>query len=178
MNLLSYIFIAMIFLAWIHFIYNGIILPSIRMHLRNNLFALRDRLREMKIKKEFSNESKVVELLHDGINNVLDRLPFFTIETVLKLRENLKAEQSLIKEINSRLSMIENCKNVELKEIYKKTNMTLLYSFLANSGGLLLWIFPVFFVIYWISQIKVYVSDLVAIPSSKAERLAPNNRFA
>ena len=83
-----------------------------------------------------------------------------------------------MKEINQRLLIIEKCEDTELKEINKKTNAILFHSFLANSGGLLLWIVPVLLVCYWFSQIKIYTKDLVATPSSKAEKLIPYNKFA
>lgn len=178
MNLMSNAFIIMIFLAGIHFVYNGILLPSIRMHLRNSLFALRDELRLMKIKKQLPSENKVIDLLHDGINNVLDRLPSLTLESVLKIKESLKNDPLLIKEINSRLLIIEKCKNIELVRINRRTNTILLYTFLANSGGLLLWILPGLLMYRWGSKIKTYTKDLIAAPSSKAEKLIPSNKFA
>ena len=47
------LFVITVFFAIIHFIYESIVLPSIRLNIRYKLFSIRDKIIEKKMRKKF-----------------------------------------------------------------------------------------------------------------------------
>ncbi len=79
MNIIFYILLA---LAIIHFIYEGIIAPSMRLHYRYRLFTLRDELRFLKATHKDELPDEVFILLQNILNNsitLLHRVNFVAV---------------------------------------------------------------------------------------------------
>lgn len=170
--------IILMFLTICHFIYNGIILPSIRIHLRNKLFILRDELRNIKLIKRQNCDDKAFKLIHDGINTYLNRLPLLTMDLKVSFEEEYKKNISLQKEIQHRRSIIENCGDENLKAIFYKANEVLGYAFIANLGGWFIYLIPVCILLVSISKLSELIKELIVIPSKEANYLMPVSKAA
>ena len=81
--------ISLAVLAILHFIYEAIILPTIRWNLRNELFSLRDKLRNVVINKE-QYDPATFELAHSGINHFINRLHHLDLGFQFKIFQVIK----------------------------------------------------------------------------------------
>ena len=72
--MLTVLFYVLLGLGAAHFIYERIILPSIRLHYRNQLFALRDVARRKIIDGGSDTSMQAATLVHDSLNNAINRL--------------------------------------------------------------------------------------------------------
>lgn len=167
------IIIALAILSMLHFVYDGIILPSIRLYLRNELFELRDELRRFKIDSYVEEESQAFDFLHDGVNNFLNSLPVVSLVMVFNVSREIERNDKLRKKAKQRLNTIEKCENQDLKDIYKRVNYVVLMAFVSNTGLGLIYILPVAIIYHSYSRLKVLIKDMLAMPSSDANRLIP-----
>jgi hypothetical protein len=71
----------MMLLTLAHFIYESIVAPSLRLKIRYDLFALRDELRFLKIKRGSSLDDKHYVYLQDSINTMISHLARYDIAT-------------------------------------------------------------------------------------------------
>ena len=155
-----------------HFIYESIIAPSIRMVLRDKLFALRDRLRELKIERDI--ESEAFEGLHDGINFLLPRLNCITISLTRDIADALKDDPDLRDRANNRREIIESSKNPCVVEIQKETFTICSMALACNSGPWFIYIFPIYiFPIALLTRLTGALKTALMLPAYCAEKLSP-----
>ena len=168
----TFIIVIAIF-AIMHSIYDGIVLPSIRMHLRNRLFILRDEIRKVRGSGLKGQDEKAFWLVHDGINNLLNKLSFLTVERKAKIERAYNTDTELQKKINSRIEIIENCDNEELKNIFHKSNDIIEKAFIANAGGWFIYLVPIALLFLSIKKLSLLASELIVTPTHVSDQLIP-----
>ena len=146
------LFYILIILAVWHFFYEAILLSFIRWSLRNELFALRDRLRNVVIENQ-KYDKTVFDLVHSGLNNYINRLHILDFRFDLRLRKILKNNPAIRKEVEQNLQKIEESKNQEIKAVFNQTKLILWKAFIANTGGFLLYLIPLVVIIFSIEKI-------------------------
>lgn len=151
---MSYAILIVLVLALLHFIYDGIVLPSIRLNLRNKLFKLRDDLRNHRIENPDIDDN-AFRLMDDGINSVLSRLSQFTISLQMEMEKELKESPELQEYIDQRISIIRNSDDIVLKAIHKKTNIVLEHAFIANTGAWFFYLLPIVLVVLFFKGIRI-----------------------
>ncbi len=165
------IFIAVF--AILHFSYENMIAPSIRMHLRNKLFVLRDEIRNLKIEGINSQDEEAFWFVHDGINHFLNRLPDLTVARQVKLETEYRTNILLRETVGKRISVVKNCQNKEIVAIFNKTKTVIEEAFLVNMGGWFFYLLPIVFVAATISKLSRLACELIATPERDTNRLLP-----
>ena len=173
MELLSYVIIGVLLVSIWHFVYEGIIVPSILFHLRNDLFLLRDNIRKILIQDLLNDQEKETALfVHDGISLFIHKLPTLRIKNFYAAKKEIDNNIELKREIDSRINAIQNIKHNEVRDIFTKTNKIIRSTVLCNSGALmpflLLTIVPLVIGIAMASELNRFVSEILAIPPRKA----------
>jgi hypothetical protein len=142
-NLLSYLLTIIFVLSVLHFVYESIIVPSQRMVIRDELFELRDKLRNSY--GEYSNDDrKAFELLHNnGINHCLNNLGTYTLLNQFKLMQKLEEEPELKNQAESKISIIKNSQNELIRNSFDEFTKLVEKAYLLNSGGWFFYLFPV-----------------------------------
>lgn len=164
---MTYFIIAMIIIVTFHFIYDGIILPSIRLHFRNELFASRDSLRNLKINGVIAKEDDIAFSIVEGsINNSLNNL--HNLNFSMLRRTPINHERAI-----QRLNVVNSAKNPEITNIFNNVSGVMLRVFVANMGGWLIYILPIAILTHYLNKVRLSVKDLLLLPSN----LFVNQRF-
>ena len=166
------LFIVFLGLAALHFVYDGIILPTIRLHLRYQIFAIRDDLRRLKIvyKDNLGNED--FHYLQDLANNSIRLLPYINLEILYRARQIL-TNQKIERKVMERIKRIESCKVADAVQIRIRINRCLGYAFVANSGMWLIYILPLILAAIFYDALKMIIKETVCLPSSEILKIAP-----
>ena len=88
--------------------------------MRNELFALRDRLRNVVIEKQ-KYDKTVFDLVHNVLNNYINRLHWVDLRFEFKFREILKNNPAIRKEVEQNMQKIEESKNQEIKAVFNRS---------------------------------------------------------
>lgn len=167
---MSTVFAIVVLIAIFHFVYDGIVLPSIRLILRNRLFALRDEIRTLKIDPSSQFDKAAFKLVHDGINTYLNRLPQINLGTTARIIESIKHDDQIRKKIEEREQVIKNCDDQDIKDIFYKANRILGYAFVANSGGWFIYLIPIVLLFNSIKTLFKVTVELVLLPGYYADK--------
>lgn len=156
-------------LALFHFIYEGILLPSFRMGLRNNLFSLRDEIRYVLIEKHHKSDADAFMFLEHSANNFISRLDLLDIASLRAAHQRLKADRKLSERINYEVNLLENHNNEKVRNYYHKLNRILLFSLVTNSGGWAIYFVPAIGLMFFWKGIVALLNSLIAVsPQAKA----------
>lgn len=159
--------------AFAHFIYDGILAPSIRCKLRNDLFDLRDQLRTAQISNQDPSATEAFDVVHAGINAYLNRLQGVTVSLRAKFYRLNKEDSGFRQEWHRRRRVVEDAKNQELERIKARANATIELAFLTNSAPLLAYLLPLALCLAQIFQLRRWSQALVAMKPSQTDRLIP-----
>lgn len=170
---MTYLFLVILSLAIIHFLYEGIIAPSLRLNLRYRLFALRDELRTLKQQHGDSLPNDVFMSLQSAINNAILLLHRVNVEVVSKTEAAIHNDKQLAKRIEERIALIENCGVKEVRVVQAKACRTLREALLVNNGGWLIYIVPIFMLVFSASRLTNFAKEAIAIPENELERIMP-----
>jgi hypothetical protein len=168
-------------LAILHFVYEGIILPSVRLHLRFRTFELRDRLRALSHDEGEQLDPKIYHFVHDALNGTLRFLYQIDIRIAWDFRRMLRDDPTLGKRIEKRYRQLEVCSVQEVHAIQKEHSRILACALIANSAGFFLMMSPfiaLLFVVMFVlrklhvalDQMRRYAVGLVCMPEQEFER--------
>jgi hypothetical protein len=169
---MSYVIIVLAVIALWHFIYESILLPSIRLHLRNRLFVLRDELRAHRVESDNVDE-KAFDLVSKGINNYLTRLPMINIGLRVEFERKVKEDPSLVDKLKERRKVIVESNDESLKQIYHDVNVVLEYAFVANSGGWFIYLVPIAVLIASVKRLSRLAEGLLMLPTNAMSNIMP-----
>lgn len=161
--------ILLILSAW-HFVYEAILLPGYRMRLRNELFALRDTVRNLHLERGSRELSPELELLHDGINYYLTRLHRITPTVVLQIEAAYRQNEDIRATIDARRRLIEQADDSRIREISQHINTVISQALVANIGGWMIYIIPVVIAISLFSWLKRLSAELFMAPSRTVDQ--------
>jgi len=169
--MIAALFIFLVVMAFLHFIYEGIIAPTLRMKLKYKMFALRDRLahrRELSV----NSDDPAFDIVARSINSVAGNLTRFTVTKIYSTRNLLRTEKGLAEEIRKRNQLIDRATDPDLREIVKLLDVYLFEALLINCAGFFFWLSPLILVAYmrhriievWSARIKAMVRMIVFVP--------------
>lgn len=172
------IFYYAILLAILHFIYESIVLPTLRLKLRFKLFELRDSLYRMAIEDKINSNDKNFEHIEKSIDNTIRHLPYMTFSTVYEAGVFYKNNPEIKKEVEKKIDAIENIKNEALKNIHHKCIQYSINSLLLNSASWIIYVLPIL-IIYKILKslglsifkIGKTIQSLTVTPQHQFEKL-------
>lgn len=170
---MTYVLFGLIILALIHFIYSGILLPSIRYSLRLRLFGLRDELRNLKIANEVDLSDQVFIYIQESLNNTINILPRIDMPTIKLAEREIKDHQAITQEVNRRIRLIEECSVEEVKEIYIEIFKIFRVAFFANTGPWFAYLIPAVIVAFPFRKLAQAIQTIVAVPENQIEFVLP-----
>ena len=121
--------------ALFHFVYEGMIAPTERQHIRYKLFALRDELRMIKIDEGYRFPNEIFEEMENTINTGINLVPRFSMGFLAKSAIRARDDKSALHEIARRRHIINNFEITRIKEIHKEAHNCLSRALTINSGG-------------------------------------------
>lgn len=149
--------------------------PSYRMHLRNELFRLRDDLRMLKIEGEVRREDeRVFEFIHEGLNRFLNRLSQLSILDYILIAKELSSDREFQERVAERIEVLEACSNEKLKNIFSGSSHVVIRALIANSGAWFIYLLPLIIVFFCVRAINIYISKAIS-SSAKELLLAPSS---
>lgn len=166
-------FFGIILLATFHFVYEGIILPSIRVHLRYRLFALRDRLRYLQLTPGNNLQNDVFDSMQGSINSTIKFLPNINLYLLSVAREAYKKEPELRERVVESQTLLESCSIEEIKAIQRESTNLFGYALIANLGGLLIYIIPILLIPICYKVCRALIQDIVFFPEQEVDKLLP-----
>ncbi len=173
--MISFIIILILFISILHFIYDGIILPSIRQNNRNELFSLRDELRWLMIEGINEKDIPAFNLVHDSINSFSNRLPMLTISVQKTFQSDMENNARLREIIKKRRESIDNCSNNDIKRIVSDVNLILDKTYISNSGGWFIYLIPIAITTIVFEKITEKSAQLAIAPSQEVDKVFPHN---
>lgn len=173
---MSTLFLILLGISLAHFVYEGILAPSLRMSLRNELFVLRDKLRRMKIDHAIRDDEFAV--LHDGVNFLLPRLSSITMTHAGMVIETMKRDEELKKLSKKRSKIIEASENRVVPTYSKEIFLIYLKALACNSMACIIYFLPfLLLVVFFTKSVKALKSALL-LPYYVAEKISPVDRPA
>ena len=124
-------------------VYVRILLPSIRINIQNELFALRDELRMHKIQnpQAFSDDQFIVR--QDAINNLVRLTPKLNIATIFLARHYFQSHDSLHRRSHRRFSFLIHESNKIIRDLFDKSMVEAIRAIVWNSIPFLVVTFPI-----------------------------------
>ncbi|HDG0627992.1 TPA: hypothetical protein PFA69_002082 [Serratia marcescens] len=119
--MLTTLFYVLCGFAVLHFIYERIVLPSIRLHYRNELFKIRDTVRNEMISGVEGKDVEVAKLVHDGLNNTINRLHYLTLGNKVRAQMRFEADESMRNHVKKHVDMMMSSNNETLKGTLDRT---------------------------------------------------------
>lgn len=163
----------LIIVSLFHFIYEAIVLPSIRQHYRNRLFALRDRLRSIYINQKDAIDYEIFNLIHDSLSNFINRIHTLTISTEAEFVRMYNTDENFRKIIDKRRTMVDGCEHKELKRIVEQANAILKRSFIANAGAWFIYIIPIVLMAHFFQKISRTAKEIFVLSGNELDGLIP-----
>ena len=175
-ELLSYA-IAFLFAsaAW-HYVYEKLVAPVARFHLRNELFALRDQVRHEIMARNFDPvEENGIVFVHDAVTRFINRLPYLNLGILIQANILFKENTELDEEADNRTCAIEKVSNKKVLAAFLRTDRIIYKAILWNSGSGIIYILPSLILhIAFRSAAKVLSKKILSMPPGGTRELIPN----
>lgn len=131
--------------AILHFVYESIIAPSLRLELRLALIRLGNEARLLKIQNlgVADAQSEVIERqlceLQDSINTLACILFKFDLVTIYAISEEIDRDVGLKRRVEARARILDDCVLPEVLALRSKQIRIATKALVVNSGPMLLW---------------------------------------
>ena len=158
---MTILFFILAALALLHWLYYGLIAPTLQRRLRYLIFAERDRLRRLRLEHGEDDLSiRVYRYLQDYANTALKLLPDITFATLHAANQRLENDAEFRDRVKHRVAILDSCKLEEIGELRKRIAVQVAGGVLVNSGGLLLYLIPIVLVLVYHKKLMKTASDL------------------
>jgi hypothetical protein len=164
-----------------HFIYDSILLPSLRLDLRYRLFVNRDKLVKLKILHNDKISDDIFNSLYSSINGALNRLPYLSVSLYLDAKKEFESNEQLRNKVEKRIQLINSCPIEEIRKISNATSNITFFAFALNTGSWILYLLPILILVYVVKQIfklafglKRLAQELTFTPDYEFDKLVPN----
>ena len=143
MTILAILIVILALLTLVHFVYESILAPSLRLEIRFELFKLRDELRFIKINLGNELDDKHYHFLQDSINTLIRNLYRFDLAIVTKAMIEVKRDKDLKKRVQERSLFLDDCTVAEARRIRNESINLAFRALRVNSGGWAVYFIPV-----------------------------------
>lgn len=170
MTILFFVFLALVVF---HFVWEGIIAPSIRLEIRYKLFKLRDELRRLKIEQGNRFSDEIFDDLQKTINNEIGLLHRGNIGNLYRAYRKFGNDEGLVAEMTRLEKLIEECPLDEVRDVRNKSVGWGMLGFLVNSGGWFVYIVPPVLLAISYGTIRSFIKKLIVLPEKDIDRIIP-----
>ena len=168
-------FFVLFCLGVFHFVYEGIILPSIRMNLRFKLFSLRDRVRNLKVECGTALNDEIYHLLENSINTTIKFLHRVDVSAVVDAHRTIETDEELRKRAGNRKALFDKCQIAEVRDIEHEHFVIWMYAFSANMGGWFIYFLPPVLCLMFIGKVLSILKTLFLLDERDLENILPQN---
>jgi len=169
----------LILLSILIFVYESIILPSVRLRIRYQIFALRDKLRFLKIEKGNALDDEAFAYSQDCLNTLLAFLHRYDFSAMVRAALFFRKNPTLYKEaLEEQRRILQKCDVEEFHRIIKEYTDLAILSVTANSFGLLLVLAPFLITAiavkglkYIIGKAKEITTNLLSVSEKESDLL-------
>lgn len=165
--------LVLIGLAVWHFIYEGIIAPSLRMVLRHKMFRLRDDVRRLRADYPDQVSEEVFSLMQSLINNAITLV--HQINFIVLLR--FKKDEVIDHRIDDRNRLIAECPKDEIREIREKAATYLAIAFGINHGGWVIYLVPILIILICSRTIWRWITAASILPDEEIDKYMPTATY-
>lgn len=159
-------------LAMVHFVYEAILLPSLRQKQRFRLFALRDQLRDLKCEHSHQLDDETFHALDDSLSWQIDNQSRLTLSLMCKVEYTYENDPEFRNHVKHRLEILNRCKLETFIQIRKKAAHQYLDTILINSGVWVLAVVPLAVVYLCTAFFLTRAGRLIALPKSELNQYA------
>lgn len=124
--------------AILHFVYELIIAPSLRLELRLALVRLENEVRLLKIQNSGVVERQLGEL-QDSVNALTCMLFKFDLVTLHAISEEIDRDAALKRRVEARARILDDCVLPEVLALRRKQIRIATKALAVNSGPMMLW---------------------------------------
>lgn len=130
-------------LAIIHFSYENIIAPTLRIYQRNKLFALRDELRNVDFYALNKQDKQAFEYVENSLTNCIQNLPYMNIYSFTRYKHEYAENEHLRNTVKEKIDKITNCSISEIKNVFNDAGEVVYHTIWINSGMWFLYLIPI-----------------------------------
>lgn len=130
-------------LAIIHFAYENIIAPTLRIYQRNQLFELRDELRDIDFNTLNEQDKQIFEYVEVSLTSCIQNLPYANIYNFTQYKHEYDKNEVLRKSVREKAHKIQNCSVCKIKDIFNTSGEIIYRTIWINSGMLFLYFIPI-----------------------------------
>ena len=163
-NIIAWALIGLAFASLWHFVYEAILLPSIRQNLRHKIFALRDRLRAFKAENPAQCSDETFGLMDEQLSWLIHNLPKITFSLVSQSERLLKRNAELRDEVAQRVKILKGCQLNEYVEIRKEAAELTMRTLAYNSGGWIVYLVPIVYPVLWWDKLSKRAQRATSLP--------------
>ena len=165
------IFIIVFILAFLQFIYEGILAPSFRCFLRFKLFTHRDKLRNLKIQYGENITDEVFREMEDSVNSAINLLPEIDLTSVFRAHHAFKTDAELRERVARRHEIVSKCEINEAKKVMNRITLCFVFALTVNSFWALLMLLPFVILAIVLKNMQVFFEKVLLIPIHEANNL-------
>jgi hypothetical protein len=149
--------------AAVSFVFEGIVMPTVRLRLRFQLFRIRDELREIRS----ADNREAVDILHDCANVAINML--HTITLTMAVRCRLKSESpSGRAAVAEHDRILQQCSDSRVRRLDVQVKRVFAQTMFANSFGLMIVAFPLVVVGHGYQTIRDSLNAILMAPNQIA----------
>jgi hypothetical protein len=139
---MSYLVLALFFGAIIHFVYQSIIAPSLRMDLRASLLQLGRELSDIERGSAEQANQRCFSDLCESHKRLLEALDRISVVALLEVERELRDNPRVRKQVEARSASFDHCELAGLRSLRARTIRMAVQAVAINNGGLIFSILP------------------------------------
>lgn len=170
---MKYLILVLIGIAMYHFVYEGVIAPSIRVSLRNRLFVIRDELRSINIAGIKKCDEQAFWVVHEGINSYINRLPYLTLRGRAAAMTAYREDSELRSRVEKRVELLTACEDKRITDLLARASAVVEEAFIVNMGGTFIYIVPLAVLAMSLDGLRNLAKKLVLTPERDTLRVVP-----
>lgn len=181
--MLTVLFYVLLCMAAAHFIYERILLPSLRLHYRNKLFELRDEVRNQIIADHSEDNNQAAQLVHEALNNAINRLHLMTITNRVRAQRRLAMNPDIQAKINREIDLFDRCDNEVINNSINQSAEILEKVYVVNNLMLIAYTFPIYLAVATVAKVVKAANSLLTLVTDRrsleqAVMLLPDRQVA
>lgn len=181
--MLTVLFYVLLSMAAAHYVYERIVLPSLRLKYRNRLFELRDKVRNEIIADHSDENTQAAQLVHEALNNAINRLHLMTLTNRVRAKQRLDSNPQLKAQINREIQLFERCNNAIINSTITESARVLEKVYVINNLMLIFYTFPFFMIFASIAKVVKAANTMLTLITDRqsleqAVMLLPDRQVA
>lgn len=157
-----------------HWIYEGIIAPTLRTQVDNELFELRDRLRSIKINEGEKCNEDAYDIVDTGINRYIGRTEIVTISFTVWLKR-MQRNPEFLADLKERQRLLKECETAEIMECAERGQALVERALIVNTIPFALQLLPIAAIATMTSVMHRQGRRLFASGTSRTDELIRQN---